>query len=323
MLEVLLLMFMGIPILGSKYYFYFVYVFREIIRALRDKSVYIPKDVVVAILALIIVGFSGHKNLNSLAIIISMMLGYNLARRIKLTSRHINRIFCFLVCFHVLSLISLEVLEYDYFPSLLYGESRHQVPASSAFPYRPSGLFQEPSSFCVLYFALLAVSRSSGYDKITPFILLAGLLTFSGISLLGLLMLNWRVLLGKSKLFVLILVPFIFFIVSNYLMPFVQAKVISYSSDLESYSRVADILNLSQSDVLFGKADVVGVILDNGALVFLFLSYGIFAFPLILSLVLRSRRNIAVLFLLFVKLPLTLPLLWFVIFYENFSIRRA
>jgi hypothetical protein len=323
MLEVLFLMFMGIPILGSKYYFYFAYVLREISRALRDKSVHIPKDIVVAILALIIVGFMRQKSLNFVAIIISMILGYNLARRIKLTSLDINRIFYFLVCFHVLSLVSLEVLEYDYFPSLMYGESRHQVPASSAFPYRPSGLFQEPSSFCVVYFALLAVCRSSGYDKITPFIVLAGLLTFSGISLLGLLMINWRVLLAKSKLFVLILVPFMYFVVSNYLIPFVQAKVTSYSSDLESYSRVADILNLSQSDVLFGKADVVGVILDNGALAFLFLSYGIFSFPLILSLVLRSRRNIAVFFLLFVKLPLTLPLLWFVIFYENFSIRRA
>lgn len=317
MSSLILILSVGIPVFGNKIVLYSTFLVRELFIALNLKKAHIKTTFILVVFPLFISAIYRDVVLDVVAIGSSLVLGYSFARRVTISRRSLLRVALFLLVSHIFSFWSLYDTGIDRLPFLIYGESRHEVPLTSPFPFRPSGFFQEPSSLCAIYLALLALARKIGYDTLVWLLLFASFCTFSGISLLALIMVNWKRSLISLRYWSIIFLPLIIYLLVNSLVPFVIDKVLLYSGNIENYSRVIDIISITRSDVIFGKMDYEGVILDNGPLLFLLLKFGVFALPLMFYIVTLTKNNLFLVIILFIKLSVTLPLIWLVLFYEN------
>ena len=317
MFSLIFILSVGIPVFGNKIVLYSIFLVREFFIALNLRKGHIKTTFVLVVFPLLVSAIYRDVILDVLAIGCSLVLGYTFAKRVIISRRSLLRVVLFLFVSHIFSFWSLYDIGIDRLPFWIYGESRHEVPLTSPFPFRPSGFFQEPSTLCAIYLALLALARKIGYDTLVWFLLFASLCTFSGISLLALIMVKWKRSLSSLRYWSIIFLPVLIYLLANNLLPFVMEKLVLYSDNIEDYSRVIDIMSITQSDVIFGKINYAGVILDNGPLLFLFIKFGVFALPLVFYIIKLTKNHAFLFIILFVKLSVTLPLIWLVLFYEN------
>ena len=323
MLDLLLLIFIGTPIFGSKFLLFLFAFVRQFLDYVNNNATQsFNLYVLLALLPIIVLGTLKGELVTATSIAVSYFVGHSLAKSTQFTPTHLRQTVFVVVFLHLLSFLSLELIGYDFLPNLIFGESRHLVPLNSPFPYRPSAFLREPSNLCVLYFALIILSNTKKQYNTSLVCALMSLLTFSGISILSIGLLSFQ----RMKLnHVFIIVPVLGVLLFGVIGPFLLAKISAYAVDYSSYSRIADFLQWESVEVLFGKDTLTstGVLLDNGPILFLFYKYGLFSLPLIAFLSKKAVSRPALFFMFCTKISLTLPLIWFLIFHDNNSFRRT
>ncbi len=238
------------------------------------------------------------------------------ANKFNLESKNLRIILFILFVFHLISFLSLYQFDVDIIPNYIYGESRHLVQSNTLVDFRPSGIFQEPSTFAVHYLIIAILLMNISAEKNKKYIIFSiilSLLTFSVISLLFTIVLI--PFFKKIRYIFLLFIPIIFFMY-EFVNQFAYNKVNSYfDMGLENYSRFELLFEYINNFTYYGFSEDFSnyVSYDLGPVVFLFIYAGIFSFPLIIYLLLKAYKNINLFILILTKISVVNPLFWIVI----------
>lgn len=226
--------------------------------------------------------------------------------------------------FFIISMISLYTLNADIIVEFLYGESRHAIGAFSQISFRPSGLYQEPSTFSyhLLVFSLIIhfVDPEKYYKEKVVFLIIS-MLSFSVAGLISALILFYLIISRIKSLktvlgLLIIIVPVMSYIV-NILIEFLFYKYNVYiSRGFEETTRFEPIYQLLNNPSIYGLSPEILqslVLFDLGPIASSILIFGVFSLPLLLILIYATIKKPLILGLFLTKIALTNPLLWYTI----------
>ncbi|MDB4638253.1 hypothetical protein OAE64_00025 [bacterium] len=315
--KLLLLFLVGVPIFGTKITIYLSLFLLSIPAMLNIRIKEYIVSFYVLVIPLLICELFVFQQLPiiSLSIFFSIIIGYS-NREFKIKS--VTVVLTVLIVFQIISFYSIVNLGYDFVPDYLYGESRHRVGVNDFIQFRPSGIYQEPSTLAIYYIATLVILFTSKEKHKHKRILIAiaalsSVLTFSVISLISLVLLiiyNKRFIKGFLYQSSIAIISSLF--IYHFVTSFVITKVSSYSEKgLDNYNRLQLVYKIFDNNWFIPKNLIKeGVAFDNGPLVFLFLFCGIYSIPMILYLVIKSKNNAGLLLMLITKISITYPLFW-------------
>lgn len=261
--------------------------------------------------------------------------GIFLAIAVSIAFRCTNRLWNFkpflafsIVC-TLLSFASLIFLDYDLFPSLLYGESRHLIHINQFVDFRISGFAEEPSTFALqmLLCSILAKKFHSNQQWVYLSFAAISIITFSSVSFLSIIFIlsqfRLRVFSRFSSFLVILFVMISSVGILYRLFLFFYDKVNLYSDlniqDIKRYELLYMVISgsfFSENFYIFGlDPSLLGeyVVLDNGPIVGLFFLLGLYGIVLGFWLIIKTRLNpLKLLILFFSKVSASNPLLWVV-----------
>ncbi len=246
-------------------------------------------------------------------VVVSILISVN---KISISNKSLKTILFIFIFFHLLSVVSILQTGYDFIPDFIYGESRHYVQNNTLINFRPSGIFQEPSTFAIHYLIiaiLLLREKTSENIKYVFLSILASLFTFSVISVLFILILI--PFLKKAKYIFLIFIPLGFFIY-EFLNQFALNKINNYFDiGIQNYSRFELLFKYLDNFYFAGFYENLSnyVAYDLGPIIFLFIYAGIFSFPIIIYISMRCIKDLNLLVLVFTKISVVSPLFWVVL----------
>ena len=222
----ILLFFFTIPVFGSKFVIPLLLIIFSIpnIKYLNSKF-YLHTIFFFSVIFFSRLFLSTQFDPNLFYILIAIILSVN---SISLESKNLKIILFILLFFHLISIFSLFQSEVDIIPNLIYGESRHLVQSNTFVDFRPSGIFQEPSTFALYYLIIAILLSNISRDKNRKFIIFSiilSLMTFSVISLLFPIVL--LPFFKRIRYIFLLFIPIIFFIY-EFINQFAYNKINSY-----------------------------------------------------------------------------------------------
>lgn len=257
--------------------------------------------------------FSIEFDVTILYVLASIILSVN---KVSFNKKSLLAVLFVFIFFHLISFVSLIQFNIDIIPEYIYGESRHNVQNNSFISFRPSGIFQEPSTLAIHYLVVTIFLMRDSIEKNSKYIFLSiffSMLTFSVISILFILVLIPY--LKKFKYVVAVFVPLIYF-VYEFVSQFALNKIETYfNSGIEQYSRFELLFKYLDNFYFAGFYEDFSsyVAYDLGPVIFLFIYAGIFSIPIIVYIVSKSLKNLNVLVLIFTKISIVSPLFWIVL----------
>jgi len=311
LIRTILIFFFSVPVFGSKFFIPILLIIFSVsnIKYLNRKF-YIYSIFLFSIILFSQLFLSTRFDPNMFYILIAIILSVN---SVSIESKNLKIILFIMLFFHIFSIFTLFQFEIDFFPNLLYGESRHLVQSNTFVNFRPSGVFQEPSTFAVYYLVIAILLSKISKEKNRKYIIfsiLLSLLTFSVISLLFPIVLI--PFFKRIRYIFLLFIPIIFFIY-EFINQFAFNKINAYfDMGIENYARFELLFEYLNDFNYYGFQNDLSayVAYDLGPIVYLFIFAGIFSFPLIIFLLFKAFKNLNLLVLLLTKISISNPLFW-------------
>ena len=270
---------------------------------------------------------SFFKGLSLLSTVISVFIVLNFKDRDYKFSLALT--FVFHVVLVLISFVSLIYLGYDYFPDLIFGESRHLVHNNDIASFRVSGIYREPSNLGLSMLLLAMWGHQMTSTRATNFLCLVflgiAILSYSSVSILALvyILYTFKSVLFKAK-YLFFLVPTFVFISIPVVNFFIDKFLIYQSNGLENATRFLIISSglgsgNNYSWIFGAEAKLLKdyVVLDLGPILSTAIIFGVCGLIPLIYFIMNAGFSMRLVILSLTKVTLTHPLIWFVVLYKK------
>ncbi|MDG1818272.1 MAG: hypothetical protein P8H31_00420 [Porticoccaceae bacterium] len=226
------------------------------------------------------------------------------------------------ILFFLISIISIYIFGDDFFPKVIYGESRHEVAENGIVAFRASGLFSEPSTLGSHMLFMYVLIEMKGLKKnilATKILILSILATISFASFIMLCILFVRLFKDKKTYKTFLTILFFLVVIFGILFPFFENKIIAYNSlgleNVERFKAIIYIYNYSETwfSGLPSEMLVDLVVYDLGWFFSTFIIFGILGLPVAFAPFLVLPAGASYLLIFLTKLSFTNPICWLLI----------